>query len=172
MRLHIKDSKVLSPADVRNFSGDLEDNYSEKGSEEEYSELFNFYIKHSDDRVNIQNSSRSRSCCEDNNNDYKNNYSNEQKDLDIEINSQRIEKTTIKSTTNVKIEDSITMTIHNKLQNDESTVSSESEVLTSVENTIVPNDNDRQQQSSSIVPYFTIFIIMMNCKELYYFIYI
>lgn len=166
MRLHIKDNKVLSPADVRNFSGDLEDNYSEKGSEEEYSELFNFYIIHSDDRVNIQNSSRSRSCCEDNNNDYKNNYGDEQKDLDIKINSQRIEKTTIKSTTNVKIEDSITMTTRNKLQNDES------EVLTSAENTIVPNDNDRQQQSSSIVPYFTIFIIMMNCKELYYFIYI
>ena len=84
-----------------------------------------------------------------------------QKDLDIETNRQRIEKTT-KST----------MTIRNKLkQNDESTATSESEVITTVENAIVPYDinvpnNDRQQQSSSIVPYFTIFMIMMNCKDL------
>ena len=84
-----------------------------------------------------------------------------QKDLDIETNRQRIEKTT-KST----------MTIRNKLkQNDESIATSESEVITTVENAIVPYDinvpnNDRQQQSSSIVPYFTIFMIMMNCKDL------
>lgn len=169
MRLHIKDRKILSPADVRSFSEDLEDNYSKRGSEEESSELFNFYIKHSDDRVNIQNSSRSRSrsCSEDHNNDYKNNCMNEHKDLDIETNYQRIAK----STTNVKIEDSLKMIIHNKLQqNNESTITSENVVITTVENTIVPNDinvpnNDRQQQSSSKVPYFTIFIIMMNCKD-------
>jgi hypothetical protein len=163
MRKHIKDNKVLSSSDVGSFSEDLEDNYSKKGSEEEYSELFNFYINHSDDRVIIQNRSRSRSySCSEDHNDYKNSCSNEcEKDLDIETNCQRIEKTT-KST----------MTIRNKLkQNDENTITSESEVLTTVENAIVPYDinvpnNDRQQQSSSIVPYFTIFMIMMNCKDL------
>ena len=153
MRINIEQTKALSSTDVGSFSEDLEDN---KGSEEEYSELLNFYITHSDNKVIIQNRSRSRShsSCSEDHNDYKNSFSNEcQKDLDIETNCQRIEQTT-KST----------MTIRNKLkQNDE--------VITTVENAIVPYDinvpnNDRQQQSSSIVPYFTIFIIMMNCKDL------
>jgi len=161
MRINIEENKALSCTDVGSFSEDLEDN---KGSEEEYSELLNFYI-HSDNKVIIQNRSRSisHSSCSEDHNDYKNSFSNEcQKDLDIETNCQRIEQTT-KST----------MTIRNKLkQNDESSIAtSESEVITTVENAIVPYDinvpnNDRQQQSSSIVPYFTIFIIMMNCKDL------
>ena len=163
MRINIKENEVLSSTDVCSFSEDLEDNYSKKGSEEEYSELFNFYITHSDNKVIIQNRIRSRShSCSEDHNDYKNSCSNEcQKDLEIETNRQRIEKIT-KST----------MTIRNKLkQNDESIATSESEVITTVENAIVPYDinvpnNDRQQQSSSIVPYFTIFMIMMNCKDL------
>ena len=152
MRINIEENKALSCTDVGSFSEDLEDN---KGSEEEYSELLNFYI-HSDNKVIIQNRSISisHSSCSEDHNDYKNSFSKEcQKDLDIETNCQRIEQTT-KST----------MTIRNKLkQNDE--------VITTVENAIVQYDinvpnNDRQQQSSSIVPYFTIFIIMMNCKDL------
>jgi len=133
---------VLSLYNLRTFSNDIEDGTESEGSLEEFQSCLIYRIN---DGVNDNN---------DNGNNNKN----------IDIDKSDIEANSRTTVINQKVEQS-TSFIRNKIQQNSDGSSDEN---ATIDNTVEIKPNNDQQLPLKIlfsIPYFSVFIILMNCKS-------